>query len=464
MAGQNCWEYKNCERIPGGARAVELGICPVYNYASADGFCGGKNGGRACAFISGSLCNGYVHGTQKDKESDCHECDFYHILEQKHKGQMSAASFNSYIKDKGKKNILGLFREFFRVLFTDSYTYNIFKNRYIIFGLLAGLQVPIAVVLGHYYGFFKAYDKNPLMLIEELFRHWYVLHVDYPLYMAYYDFAVIILGIVFGALGTMRKNRDSEITNVLDHIKLGIITIDSNLVIGDEYSVECHRIFQRGYLSGMKFPDLVYQKNRAVADIITEYLQKVFTPDGYTDEEVDIENPLKFIEYLPDGDEKRKKYLEAWVSRIWKRNKIKKVMICVEDISEKINLEKKLEEVSVDALKALHRTSQIMEISPQRYYQFMEEGNRMIQDIAAKMNDYKKIKNIQSINNAITALASFRSSCISLNLDYMLKILQPLEMGLTQISKTYPILVQEAYDTVINQLRNVRKELKEEIN
>jgi hypothetical protein len=30
MAKQNCWEFKNCGRIPGGHSEKSLGICPVH--------------------------------------------------------------------------------------------------------------------------------------------------------------------------------------------------------------------------------------------------------------------------------------------------------------------------------------------------------------------------------------------------------------------------------------------------
>ena len=44
---QNCWEFHNCGREEGGARATEMGVCPAASATEADGFCDGKNGGRA---------------------------------------------------------------------------------------------------------------------------------------------------------------------------------------------------------------------------------------------------------------------------------------------------------------------------------------------------------------------------------------------------------------------------------
>lgn len=73
----NCWEFKKCGREPGGAKAKELGVCPAAVDTKHDGLHGGKNAGRACWFIAGTLCAGEVQGTFAKKYRDCAVCDFY---------------------------------------------------------------------------------------------------------------------------------------------------------------------------------------------------------------------------------------------------------------------------------------------------------------------------------------------------------------------------------------------------
>lgn len=76
----NCWEYKNCGREPGGAKADELGICLAATATAVDGVHGGKNGGRACWAVCGTLCGGEVQGTFADKIGNCKICDFYKLV------------------------------------------------------------------------------------------------------------------------------------------------------------------------------------------------------------------------------------------------------------------------------------------------------------------------------------------------------------------------------------------------
>ncbi len=76
----NCWEFKKCGREPGGKKASELGICPATVSKELDGTHGGKNAGRACWVIAGSLCGGKIQGTYASKLANCWKCDFMNAV------------------------------------------------------------------------------------------------------------------------------------------------------------------------------------------------------------------------------------------------------------------------------------------------------------------------------------------------------------------------------------------------
>ncbi len=77
---KNCWEHKKCGREPGGEKAKELGVCPSAIAVAIDGVHGGKNGGRACWVVSGTLCGGKTQGSFEHKFHDCLNCDFCNIV------------------------------------------------------------------------------------------------------------------------------------------------------------------------------------------------------------------------------------------------------------------------------------------------------------------------------------------------------------------------------------------------
>ncbi len=78
----NCWEHKKCGREPGGAKVEELGVCPATTDIKFHGVHGGKNAGRACWVIAGSMCGGKIHGTFAQKYGDCSKCDFFKELKE----------------------------------------------------------------------------------------------------------------------------------------------------------------------------------------------------------------------------------------------------------------------------------------------------------------------------------------------------------------------------------------------
>lgn len=80
MTKLNCWEFKKCGREPGGANAVQFGVCPSAIEDRADGINGGKHGGRACWLIAGTCRAGKIYGTFAEKMDSCVNCDFYQLV------------------------------------------------------------------------------------------------------------------------------------------------------------------------------------------------------------------------------------------------------------------------------------------------------------------------------------------------------------------------------------------------
>jgi hypothetical protein len=77
---QNCWEFKKCGREPGGAKSKELGVCPAAVETRVNGANSGKNGGRGCWAITGTLCGGKVQGSFAAKLGNCLQCEFYGLV------------------------------------------------------------------------------------------------------------------------------------------------------------------------------------------------------------------------------------------------------------------------------------------------------------------------------------------------------------------------------------------------
>lgn len=77
---KNCWEFKKCGRQPGGPKAAELGICPATVHQPLNGSHHGKNAGRSCWVVAGSLCGGKIQGTYAQKLNNCWRCEFMNLV------------------------------------------------------------------------------------------------------------------------------------------------------------------------------------------------------------------------------------------------------------------------------------------------------------------------------------------------------------------------------------------------
>lgn len=77
---KNCWEIKKCGREMGGIRVEELGVCPASLSAKGDGINEGKNSGRICWAVAGTLCDGKVQGEFVHKQASCMECNFFKMV------------------------------------------------------------------------------------------------------------------------------------------------------------------------------------------------------------------------------------------------------------------------------------------------------------------------------------------------------------------------------------------------
>lgn len=77
----NCWDFKKCGRQPGGSRVADLGVCPASTDGKANGLNGGRNGGRICWALTGTLCGGKVQGTFAQKLASCMDCEFHRLVQ-----------------------------------------------------------------------------------------------------------------------------------------------------------------------------------------------------------------------------------------------------------------------------------------------------------------------------------------------------------------------------------------------
>jgi eukaryotic-like serine/threonine-protein kinase len=80
----NCWEVLKCGLEPGGAKAKEFGVCIAATEKRLDCVNEGKNAGRACWAILGTLCHEDGRPKRQDTYSQklkrCTQCRFFELV------------------------------------------------------------------------------------------------------------------------------------------------------------------------------------------------------------------------------------------------------------------------------------------------------------------------------------------------------------------------------------------------
>jgi len=88
----NCWEFKKCGREKGGINVQEFGICPASIQEKTNGVNCGKNGGRCCWALAGTMCGNIVQGSFASKLANCMNCEFYKAVQKEECGNVKTTS------------------------------------------------------------------------------------------------------------------------------------------------------------------------------------------------------------------------------------------------------------------------------------------------------------------------------------------------------------------------------------
>jgi CRP-like cAMP-binding protein len=105
----NCWEFKKCERQPGGKKVEDLGVCHAAVDSSFNGINDGQNAGRICWAVAGTCCGGKVQGTFAEKRRSCVTCDFYkHVQQQEEISTENRKLLKFFSEDQTGKLLLDM--------------------------------------------------------------------------------------------------------------------------------------------------------------------------------------------------------------------------------------------------------------------------------------------------------------------------------------------------------------------
>jgi len=209
----------------------------------------------------------------------------------------------------------------------------------------------------------------------------------------------------------LRRARENT-HNILVNAEEGLFLLDNYQKIKPDYSRALDHIFGQSNLSNRDFIGILHPYiNKYIDDDIRTFLELMFDKSIEVENFADL-NPLDLLEFK---NEQGMKYLSFRTKRIFKNNEIKELIITVNDVSESVELEKKLEETAERSKKQMEMLN-LIETDPHLLKEFQKQTLKEIVDIE---NNLKTLKNEEDINRLYSTIHAIKGNASMLNLNYI---------------------------------------------
>jgi HPt (histidine-containing phosphotransfer) domain-containing protein len=201
--------------------------------------------------------------------------------------------------------------------------------------------------------------------------------------------AINFLVILFYLIAHLRRNdlalerAQKETADILRTTQEGLFLLDSQYIIGTQHSRVLEGIIGTAEFSGTSFfallQPMVTEKTLATA---REYLELLFKHDVKEKLVTDL-NPLNCVQILyGQGTGKPEtRYLEFGFNRVKEAGKITHLLVTVNDITQRINLERSLKETEARTRDQISMLVEILQIEPAALQQFLRTAREGLQSM-----------------------------------------------------------------------------------
>ena len=177
------------------------------------------------------------------------------------------------------------------------------------------------------------------------------------------------------------KEKTRDIRSILDNTRVGIFTLDENLIIQKDYAHFLEHILEQDNLSGSRLEELILNSSHLLA----EERQRVLTALSYSmgqDELIFNANASNLPKTLELNFGTHKKFLDLdWAPMYNDHGIVDKILVSLRDITENLRLKKDADL----AQKNLTRLGEILDVGPEAYLRFKRECQDMMQTISTTL-------------------------------------------------------------------------------
>ncbi len=221
----------------------------------------------------------------------------------------------------------------------------------------------------------------------------------------------------------------------MDNIKEGLLLIDENYTILNQYSEFLKRLFESRDLEGKQFADLVYpdtQEFETERQELDKFLDILFTNRSADLDMIMDLNPFKAkkIRIQTSDFVSKEIIVNADFIRIHDKETVEYIMVIFEDITDMVEYERKLEEQKSRYQQEVESISAILKSGPSIFSDFLEESNTILGEIRSRES---QLDDPETLKHVFRQAHSLKGSARHLELNHISTIAHKIEDVLVKV-------------------------------
>lgn len=223
-----------------------------------------------------------------------------------------------------------------------------------------------------------------------------------------------------------------ETTEIMDTIHEGLFLIDEDLNIGQQTSAELAEIVPDQEFSGQQL-ETVLEKLVGDKDIgnTRRFIKQLFN-ERIDEQLITGLNPLQRVQINIKDEESNDlivRYVRFVFTRVWDDDSIKRVLVSINDITESVRLEERLEQERINNEQQVEMLTKILQISPPLLASFLRNASNLTQNINAILRrPERKSSDLKAKAREIYRdIHSFKGESSALGLDRFVNICETVE-------------------------------------
>ena len=236
------------------------------------------------------------------------------------------------------------------------------------------------------------------------------------------------------------KNKVIEVVNTenkkyLDNISDGLLLIDKDYVINNQYSKHLADIFETDIIGGKSFINLIYPDKKTQLKErkeLSEFLSLLYSNTASEISMIMDVNPIvnKTIKIKDNNGTIKEKIINSTFHRIIENDEIENVMIIIKDVTELVRAQKSLETEKIRHEAEIEVISVILKTDREILREFLEESDTMLNKVEINID---KLEDNSILNETFRDMHSLKGSARSIGFITISNLAHEIEDSLSMV-------------------------------